>query len=310
MRISVALCTFNGEKFIVDQIDSILNQTLKVDEIIVCDDGSSDKTIEILKDYQSKFLGLFKIFRNEINLRSVKNFEKAISLCTGDIIFLADQDDVWIDIKVEKMIDYFNKNQKIDVLATNGYCIDEKSVVQEKYAVWDVPEFLRKQNIEVDYFKIMSYAGNIATGASMAFRKSIVQDFLPFPIIKNFHHDEWIAIISSYTNSFELLNDKLFYYRTHKNQQVGGVFYNKTLSNKKKLSVDFCAPKICFESLKKQITKINNALILNNVVQQIYKYESTATNNIILLEKYSNANKRLLYKINMLFVYCNNFCSY
>ena len=78
MQISVALCTYNGEKFIHQQIDSILKQSLKVDEIVVCDDGSNDKTIEILNDYSKKNPDLFKIHQNEKNLRSVKNFEKAI----------------------------------------------------------------------------------------------------------------------------------------------------------------------------------------------------------------------------------------
>lgn len=99
MKTSVALCTYNGEKYIKEQLDSILNQTKKVDEIIVCDDCSSDKTVEILNHYSSTNPGLFKIYINEQNLRSVKNFEKAITLCTGDIIFLSDQDDFWVNEK-------------------------------------------------------------------------------------------------------------------------------------------------------------------------------------------------------------------
>lgn len=86
-KISVALCTYNGEKFIHQQIDSILNQSLKVDEIVVCDDGSTDETQNILAKYQNKYPSIFKIHINEKNLRSVKNFEKAISLCSGEIIF-------------------------------------------------------------------------------------------------------------------------------------------------------------------------------------------------------------------------------
>lgn len=80
MKISVAVCTYNGEKYINEQIDSILNQTLAVNEIIVCDDRSTDKTIAILNDYADKNPGLFNIIINETNLRSVKNLKKAISL--------------------------------------------------------------------------------------------------------------------------------------------------------------------------------------------------------------------------------------
>ena len=76
MTTSVALCTFNGEKFLKEQLDSILNQTVTIDEIIVCDDGSTDATISILNSYKEKFPEIFNIYINEENLRSVKNFEK------------------------------------------------------------------------------------------------------------------------------------------------------------------------------------------------------------------------------------------
>lgn len=232
MKLSVAMCTYNGEKFLKEQLDSIINQTVKVDEIIVCDDISTDTTLQILATYNEEYPNLFKIYKNEINLKSVKNFEKAIGLCTGDIIFLSDQDDVWVLNKVEVYKNYFATNSRINVLASNGYCIDEQGKEHEKYAIWDVPQFLREKNIDFNYFELISYIANIATGASMAFRKKIVSDILPFPIIKDFHHDEWIAIMSSKKNSFELLNDKYFYYRIHENQQVGGVFYKKEENSK------------------------------------------------------------------------------
>lgn len=227
MTVSVALCTYNGEQFIKEQIDSILNQTVPVNEIIICDDRSNDTTIEILEQYSIENPGIFKIFINETNLRSVKNFEKAITLCSGDIIFLSDQDDIWALNKVEVYLDYFTKNPQIDVLASNGYCINEKSEVEDKHAIWDVPQFLRNEGVKFDYYRLITQVGNLATGASMAFRKEILPDILPFPVIKDFHHDEWIAIISSKKNAFELLNEKYFYYRIHRNQQVGGVFYKK-----------------------------------------------------------------------------------
>ena len=106
MKISVALCTYNGEKFLKKQIDSILSQTIKVDEIVVCDDRSQDGTHDILNGYQSQYPDVFRVFINDENLRSVKNFEKAISKCTGDLIFLSDQDDIWIPEKVEIFIDH------------------------------------------------------------------------------------------------------------------------------------------------------------------------------------------------------------
>lgn len=236
MKTSVALCTYNGEKYLKEQIDSILNQTKKVDEIVVCDDRSSDNTIKILEEYSAQNPNLFKIYSNEKNLRSVKNFEKAISLCTGDAIFLSDQDDLWVPEKVEEYVAYFNANPEIKVITSNGYCINDNSEVEDKYAIWDVPQFLKEKNIEFDYYRLITLIGNVATGASMAIKKEIVPNIMPFPVIKDFHHDEWIAMISSYEKQFALLQKKYFYYRIHNNQQVGGVFYDKTPSERKKLT--------------------------------------------------------------------------
>ncbi len=221
MKTSVALCTYNGEKYIEEQLNSILNQTVPVDEIVICDDKSTDATHDIINQYCNKFPGVIKFYINEVNLRSVKNFEKAISLCTNEIIFLSDQDDIWHLEKVKHFIEYFKNNPKIDVVASNGYCIDDNSKVHEKYAVWDVPQFLAEKGVAFNYHKIICYVSNIATGASMAFRKTICDEILPFPIMKDFHHDEWIAILSSKRDAFVMLPEKYFYYRIHENQQVG-----------------------------------------------------------------------------------------
>lgn len=287
MKISVAVCTYNGEKYINEQIDSILNQTLAVNEIIVCDDRSTDKTIAILNDYADKNPGLFNIIINETNLRSVKNFEKAISLCTGDVIFLSDQDDAWISNKVEKYLAYFEANPAIQVVASNGYCIDEDSQQSEKYAVWDVPQFLREKNIKFDYFSLITYISNIATGASMAFKKDILKDVLPFPIMENFHHDEWIAIISAKNQTFEMLNEKYFKYRIHSNQQVGGVFFEKNSKTKKMLTdvFDIYQKNISFSHYKKRIKKLIFAYHRNKKMLQLdSKYRPFFEKNMIQIE--------------------------
>jgi len=92
--ISVALCTYNGELYLREQLESILKQTFPPDEIIICDDGSTDTTIKILEEFRRKSFIPVKVYYNKENLGVSKNFEKAISLCSGDIIFLSDQDDV------------------------------------------------------------------------------------------------------------------------------------------------------------------------------------------------------------------------
>lgn len=304
MKISVAICTYNGEKFLKEQIDSILNQTQKVSEIIVCDDGSKDQTLSILNKYDIENPDLFKIYSNEINLRSVKNFEKAIGLCTGEIIFLSDQDDIWVENKVEKMIDYFKQNPKINALATNGYCINDKSKILEKYAIWDVPEFLREQNIDIDYFKLISYVGNLATGASMAIRKQLVQDVIPFPVVDGFHHDEWIAMITANTKSFELLNEKYFYYRIHDLQQVGGVFYDKDKINL--CLFDLNLQNLNFNILKKRIKKTISFIKLNELIKSkdhknVLDYKKNIeTSNLYLMDAKKQLKTKYPIKKNIL----------
>src|SRR4051812_35139545 len=105
MKLSVALCTFNGDKFLVEQLESILSQDLPVDEIIVCDDRSSDETLYLIDTFIRKYPGVIKLHQNESTLTSIRNFEKAIGLCTGDIVFLSDQDDVWLPEKTKITVD-------------------------------------------------------------------------------------------------------------------------------------------------------------------------------------------------------------
>lgn len=224
MKTSVALCTYNGEKFIRQQIDSILDQTKKVDEIVVCDDGSTDSTVSILDSYQEKHPELFKIFINDENLRSVKNFEKAISLCQNEIIFLCDQDDVWMENKVATYCDFFQKNPNIAVLCSNGLGIDDDGEELEKISFWDAPEMLSNKGLEPDFFEITAFLRNIVTGATVAIRKEFRPQILPFPSVESFHHDEWIALIASKQKKLHFLSEKYIKYRLHANQTVGGVF--------------------------------------------------------------------------------------
>lgn len=239
MKVSVAICTYNGENFIREQLDSILNQSRPVDEIIICDDRSTDGTKSILEEYQKKHPELIEVVVNSENLRSVKNFEKALGLCSGNVIFLSDQDDVWAYTKVQAYLDYFEKHPNVFVLASDGYCIDEHSNRHEKYAIWQVPNFFTELGQKFDYYESISKIANIATGASMALRRDFLIDVLPFPMAAKFHHDEWIALIAASRNQFELLPEKYFSYRIHSKQQVGGVFYEKNKKSKNYLTARY-----------------------------------------------------------------------
>lgn len=227
MKTSVALCTYNGEKYLREQLDSILNQTSAVDEIIVCDDRSTDNTVCILEEYQSKFPNLFFIYINEANLNSTKNFQKALNLCQNEVVFLSDQDDVWHPNKVHQFIKTFEDYQEIKVVASNGNYYDGDQILEDKISVWDIPNFIKKNSeITPNYFELTAAITNVSTGAAMAIKKEFIAEIPEFPNVPNVHHDEYIALIAARKQVFYFLDEKLFNYRIHQEQQVGINFFD------------------------------------------------------------------------------------
>ena len=250
MKTSVALCTFNGEKYLRKQLDSILEQTVAVDEIVVCDDLSTDATLSILNQYKETFPNIFKIHANEKNLRSVKNFEKAISLCENEIVFLCDQDDMWIPEKVEVILNQFKISPELQVIATNAFIINDDEDMLNVSTIYDIPSKTTKEMKEILFFH-----QNFCTGATMAMRKEFADDLMPFPPENLFHHDEWIALKASLKNQLLFLNDRLIKYRIHQNQLVGGVIFSEQDLQKRidkiELPAEEMNSKIIFSFLKK-----------------------------------------------------------
>ena len=224
MALSVAMCTYNGSRFIKDQLNSIIEQSRPVNEIIICDDCSTDNTIEIINDYIIKYPGLIQLYQNKENLRSTKNFENAISHCTGDYIFLADQDDIWDFYKVEKIITKFEANESLEGIFTNGNLIDDDGEIFPNTNMWDTFYFFEK-NLDkpVDLLCLLKHHANMVTGATLCIKKSIRDIILPFPDLtkKKFFHDEWIALILASRNSLDYINENLISYRIHTSQQIG-----------------------------------------------------------------------------------------
>lgn len=250
MKTSVALCTFNGEKYLRKQLDSILEQTVAVDEIVICDDLSTDATLSILNQYKETFPNIFKIHANEKNLRSVKNFEKAISLCENEIVFLCDQDDMWIPEKVEVILNQFKISPELQVIATNAFIINDDEDMLNVSTIYDIPSKTTKEMKEILFFH-----QNFCTGATIAMRKEFADDLMPFPPENLFHHDEWIALKASLKNQLLFLNDRLIKYRIHQNQLVGGVIFSEQDLQKRLDKIELPAEemnsKIIFSFLKK-----------------------------------------------------------
>ncbi|WP_255713445.1 glycosyltransferase family 2 protein [Dyadobacter chenwenxiniae] len=225
--ISVALCTYNGAKFLSEQLKSIADQTLPVDELVVCDDRSKDNTIEIIQSFAENCAFPVHIHVNETNLGSTKNFEKCLSLCTGDIIFLCDQDDKWRPDRVQKQADYLNAHSDKDAVFCDAMKMGDDSKPVGS-TIWEEIEFdAKKQNTwKSGKAHEILFTGFIVTGATLAIRKSCLARLMPFPThVPDLIHDAWMAMVLSLEGKIDFIPETLIYYRIHASQQVG--FGNK-----------------------------------------------------------------------------------
>ena len=238
MTTSVAMCTYNGARFIEEQLRSILNQTKLVGEIIVCDDGSTDKTVNIIQKIAEETTIPIRIYINETNLGCVQNFEKAIHLCQGDLIFLSDQDDIWLPEKVEIIVDWFNKNLNKDVVFGNAFLIDEygdiimKSSVSDRYKqndspfyLWDSIGFseLSQKQFDMGFALELWARGNRATGATMAVKRDFAVNAFSKRVDKEIYHDSQLCIEALLNDSLGYYTTPLTFYRIHSSQQIGCV---------------------------------------------------------------------------------------
>lgn len=209
--ISVCIATYNGEKYIKEQIDSIIKQLSDEDEIIISDDGSKDNTIEIIKKIDDKRI---KIYNHTENHGFIKNFENALKYAKGDYIFLSDQDDVWMDNKVEKTMECLKNNANLVI----SDCI----TVDDNNNVIDKSRF-KTFNIKKGFFRVMIKSRFL--GCCMAFDKKMLEAILPFPKKYDLvEHDIWIATVGMRYFNVDLINEPLIYYKRHDNNSSDGGF--------------------------------------------------------------------------------------
>ena len=224
MKLSVALCTYNGASYIEKQLLSILQQEVPINEIIICDDGSYDNTIQLINNFFRRHI--FKniyLIRNEIQLGVINNFEKAISLCSGDIIFLSDQDDIWLPQKTKEFITFFQQHPNVNLCFSDAYLIDEYDNIKSNWSLFDAVGLRDKIKIAWNkglQFEITNILDNKVTGATIAFRSSFAKD-TSFKLCIHQLHDAQLAISAIIDNSIGLLPLKLTKYRIHSTQTIG-----------------------------------------------------------------------------------------
>ena len=222
MKISIAMCAYNGVEFLPAQLQSILAQSRPPDEIVICDDGSSDNTRPFLRKFAATSSIPITLRFNDQNLGSVKNFEKAISLCTGDVIALSDQDDVWRGDKLQLIEAAFNKSPSAGLVFSDAEIVDEDLQPLNR-RMWDEVGFdahKRKLVRTGRALEVLIPAWTV-TGATMAFRSQFVKLSLPIPDGIAMIHDGWIALTIAAVAGVVALDEPLIQYRQHAQQQIG-----------------------------------------------------------------------------------------
>jgi glycosyltransferase involved in cell wall biosynthesis len=219
--ISVAMCTYNGSRFLPEQLKSIAEQTVLPCELIVCDDGSSDSTSEIVKSFAEAALFPVRFIRNEQTLGSTTNFAKAVSLCRGDAIALCDQDDVWRKDKLERMAEVLDREPDIGGVFSDALLVDENSQTLPE-SMWEQRQFdVRLQTAINDRQAAprQLLEKNFVTGATFMFRSNFVSRVIPIP--PEWVHDAWIALLIATQANLRALPAQLMSYRLHGAQQIG-----------------------------------------------------------------------------------------
>lgn len=221
--ISIALCTYNGERFLWEQLESLASQTRLPNELVIVDDGSTDGTLALIEKFAQTAPFKVRVSVNETTLGVTKNFEKALTQCEGDFLFLCDQDDIWEAEKITRMISFLEQNPSVHVVFSDAWLVDDKAVSLQQ-RLWEAVRLYPSQLEQWQKGNSIGLmlVGNRVAGCTMALRKSFLKKILPFPTdIPEFLHDTWIAFVASIIGQIQFISTPLVKYRQHAAQQVG-----------------------------------------------------------------------------------------
>jgi glycosyltransferase involved in cell wall biosynthesis len=221
VRVSVALCSYQGERYLEEQLDSIAHQTFPPDEIVVCDDASTDGTRRTLSAFRSKSSLPVRLYVNPERLGSTKNFERAITLCEGDLIFLSDQDDVWHREKLSTLVRVFDESPEVGAVFTDAEVVDE-ALTPRGYRLWEILGFGEdlQRRFATRAFDIVLNRP-VVSGMTLGFRASFRDLIVPIP--SDWVHDYWISLLIGSVAEVAHVPRPLVKYRQHKGQSIGVV---------------------------------------------------------------------------------------
>lgn len=256
--ISIAMATYNGAKYIGEQLDSIIHQTYTNIEIVIVDDCSKDDTVAVIEQYQEQYPFIY-LHINEQNSGVTVTFEHAISKCTGEFIAISDQDDIWELNKLEILLNEIGEH---DAVYSNSLLVDANGQSLNK-------SFTTIMNMKSYYSGAPFLLSNSVPGHTILMKQGFVQNILPFPPKMLF--DLWIGFCAAGNNGIKFVNKTLVKYRQHETNTIG----TRDSKNKKKKD----AVKVQFEFKLNELKKLATApikdektkLILKQMIQHFHR---------------------------------------
>lgn len=224
IKIDILLATYNGEKYIAEQIDSIMNQTYKDWNLIIRDDGSTDNTTKIIEEYKRLYPSKITLLKNnDKNLGASMNFSKLVEYSNADYIMFCDQDDIWQSDKIKTTFNEMKRlensqNNKIPLMVFSDLTIVDENLNIIAKSFWNSQKL--DPIISQSLYKIL--AQNVVTGCTIMINKKAAKQFFPIPT-KYILHDHWVAINICKFGKASYIDRSLIYYRQHSNNELGAI---------------------------------------------------------------------------------------
>lgn len=218
--ISIALAAYNGAEYITTQLKSLLDQSRRVDEIVISDDSPDDATLAAVTPFLSD--GRVIYLKNHGIKGTAGNFENALRHCSGDCIFLCDQDDFWLSGKVEKLARILDEKSEVDAVFCNSHIVDENlSFLSDEPTLFDLRNFPDEAVRQINASGALPLFLQHITASShnIAFRRKWLEKLLPFPELAPFYPDTWLGLAIAAAGKWQVLNECLTLYRLHSSNQ-------------------------------------------------------------------------------------------
>lgn len=293
--VSVVMATYNGAKYLKEQIESILQQTYPNLELIIVDDGSKDETISIIQSYQQKHDNIF-LYTNPENLGVTRTFEKGAQMAKGAFVAFSDQDDVWMLHKIETLISHIGEH---DAVYSNSLLVDANGKSLGK-------SFTSIMNMKTYYSGAPFLLSNSVPGHTILIKKSFLDSILPFPPKMLF--DLWIGFNAASNHGIHFVDEVLVHYRQHDTNTIG-TRDSKNKKIKQSIAEQFEFKKNELKTLAKASIKDNQTkIILNEMIRHFHRGWSFKRSlfffkyyNEILISKKKPTYRKKLFCIKMFF---------